>query len=120
MLRQQQCLDGVGEALGVVAARRVPPTEPAAAGLGHRFVDGNPPVDQVTEGLRRPVNVASPEVRAGSTVEESALVVGEPAGRRDVLQAHPVRHAEVPSGHELVPGSVDRVVVVAAGSWLEA
>ncbi len=69
----------------------------ASCGVDHRLVDRLPPVHEVAEGLRHPLDVAQPAQETTGLLEEAPSVVGVPARQREVVEADPHRHSCVAS-----------------------
>jgi hypothetical protein len=112
--------EGVEELLGVALARRAGAGEPAVAGQGEGVLDGHPAGHQVAEQLGDAVDVAGPVVAAGPGVEQTALVVGEPAGQDGVEQRGPHLDAGRPGRAQDGGQVLDRRAVHGARPGLDA
>ena len=119
VLGQQHRLECFREPLRVPASRRDRAEEPPEHRVGHRFVDRHPAVDQVAEGLPDPVDVSGPRAGPTSRFEEAALVLAEPAGQVEVVQADPHRDAGVAGRGQHRSVVLDRCRVVATGMRFE-
>src|SRR6266540_1883703 len=101
-----------------VAAIATPRRDAAGEEPGHRvahgLVDRLPSEDQVTERLGTEVDVPWPPIPSRLLVAEAAEVVAEPAGQREVMEAHPRRHARVACRDQHGAVVLDGVVVAAA------
>ena len=74
----------------------------------------------VAERLGHPVDVAGPRAAAAGAVVEAALVLGEPAGERALVQHGPHVDALGPGGAEHLGDERGEAVVPVAGPRLEA
>jgi hypothetical protein len=90
------------------------PEQVPAEGVEGRFVDRLPPSHQVAEGLADPVDVAAPQQPARLVVSEAVEVVGEPARKGEVVEAHPDREARFTTGLEDGAVALDLLLGVVA------
>ncbi len=111
-------LERLGELAGVAVAGRMDPPSEAGQGVERRLVDRLPARHEVAEGLGHPVDVALP-VHAGLGFDEAALVLGEPARQREVVQAGPHVDPGVAGGAQHLGVVLDRSAVVVARLGLE-
>ena len=112
--------------VAVSAGRWQPAEQPRVERVPDRFMERDPPVHQVAEGLGHPVDVGRPHPPGHALVEEPPLVLAEPPRQRRVGQAGPGLHSgrpdrpagcagtgdlvdvELPGGERLEPGPLER------------
>ncbi len=101
-------------------ARRDGADQVAHQRVEDRLVDRLPAEGEIAEGLAHPVDVTSPVVLPGALVDEPALVVAEPTGQGEVVQAAPDANAGVLRGSQDVAVVLDGTGVVLSRRGLEA